>query len=282
MEASALGELGELSQPRLSPSGGHVWELTALSSQAADGSAGMARPDSKKDSEAEWLHPGGAAGRQHNTPGLQAAPQGLEGPPPGAEPWWAPWTPDLPVQFWRLDGEGGSSCICSFIELRGTSSLLYAVEGKAAQGWTVKDVHQEPDGTTQRPARLCTVGAISCGQGARRVDTGWPLGMLPALPGQLREAPSSPGKKASVLSCFGAEMSPAGLELLSIFSAEGWGSSAAPHTVGPWRHRLPQGVAPDRHCPSWTGPSRCSQGLPRRPTRSGWGRCPGGGHGNPL
>ena len=53
MEASALGELGELSQPRLSPSGGHVWELTALSSQAADGSAGMARPDSKKDSEAE-------------------------------------------------------------------------------------------------------------------------------------------------------------------------------------------------------------------------------------
>lgn len=41
----------------------------------------MARPDGEKHSEAERLGPGGAAGRQHSTPGLQAAPQGLEGPP---------------------------------------------------------------------------------------------------------------------------------------------------------------------------------------------------------
>ena len=63
---------------------------------------------------------------------VSTRPQGLEGPPPGAGPWWAPWTPDLPA-LRRLGGEGGSSRICSFLELRGASSLLYAVEGKAAQ-----------------------------------------------------------------------------------------------------------------------------------------------------
>lgn len=88
----------------------------------------MARPDGEKRSEAERLSPGGAAGRQHSTPGLQAAPQGLEGPPPEAEPWWAPGTPRRPRQFRRLHGEGGNSRVCSFIELRGASSLLYALE----------------------------------------------------------------------------------------------------------------------------------------------------------
>ena len=90
----------------------------------ADGSAGMARPDGKKDSEAEWLSPAGTSGHQHSAPGLQAAPQGLEGPLPGVEPWWALWTPRLPVLFRRPDGEGGNSRVCSFIELRGASSLL--------------------------------------------------------------------------------------------------------------------------------------------------------------
>lgn len=69
---------------------------------------------------------------------------------------------------------------------------------------------------------LCTLCTVSCGRGWE--GDVWtqsdPAGRLPALPGHLREAPSSPGKKATFLSCFGAGISPAGRGPLSLFSAE--------------------------------------------------------------
>lgn len=155
--------------------------------------------DGEKHSEAERLGPGGAAGRQHSTPGLQAAPQGLEGPPPEAEPWWAPSAPS---------SSSGERHHC-FTPWRSSPKLnRERCSPVARQDHTA--IH------------LCTLCTVSCGRGWE--GDVWtqsdPAGRLPALPGHLREAPSSPGKKATFLSCFGAGISPAGRGPLSLFSAE--------------------------------------------------------------
>lgn len=126
--------------------------------------------DSEKHSEAEQLGPGGAAGRQHSTPGLQAAPQGLEGPPPEAEPWWAPWTPHRPRQFQCLDGEEGNSRVCSFIELRGASSLLYTLE-KQPKAEPCKMFTSSQTGPHGHPPMHPVHRLLPAGLGGGRVDT---------------------------------------------------------------------------------------------------------------